>query len=130
MKDFQREIDNYIKNVGKNLLCSRELKKRYLRQFEAGVCEFIESNGISSMDEVIAHFGEPEDIAKNLMSYTDVSKMRRAISWKKLIIAFLAIAMCVYLVAVVIELVDNHDDTHGYGIESIIDGSDSTGAGN
>ena len=58
----KKELNNYYKEIYKNLPCSYGIKKVFIKSFKNRFNEFIEDNPNSTIDDLKKNFGEPKEI--------------------------------------------------------------------
>lgn len=103
MFSIEQEVNNYIAETGKNLICSQKKKKQILSDIKNSVLDYAENKNITDINEIYAHFGSPEEVARNYLFDADPENVRKATSIKKTVIGVL-IAAAVFLMTMVIIL--------------------------
>lgn len=70
------DIQKYIKAIRKRMACSCIQKNQFLQDFEMAVCQFqTETN--ASYEQLISHFGTPEQIADEFMETLGLEAINR-----------------------------------------------------
>ncbi len=121
MSAIEKDIRNYISDVGRNLVCSRKLKKQILKDIENDVLDYTDNKQITDINEIYAHFGTPEEIAKAYLSDAEPQNIKKAINVRKVIIAAVVAIIMIYLGVMFFIVYDAHNETHGYFTESVKD---------
>lgn len=102
MSGINKEISVYISAVRKNLICTRKLKKTIITDFRNSVLDFAEERKITDINELYAHFGTPEEVAKTYLADADPKEIKKNINTKKVILTALIIALLMYAAGVII----------------------------
>jgi len=101
MSTIEKDIRKYISDVGKNLICSGKLKKQILKDIENTVLDYTDNRQITDINEIYAHFGTPEDLAKTFLLSADVKSVKRKIKVRNIIIVLAVLALTAVAVYVV-----------------------------
>ena len=115
-----KELDNFIRETDKHLLCSKKTKRKFLADLKNDVYDYAESNEVTSIDEVYTHFGKPDAIAKGFNDGIDSRYLNKTINWKRIIIIGFIIAIVLLSVYLIVALADVHLNARGYGFETNI----------
>ncbi|MBR1811465.1 MAG: hypothetical protein IJ766_07475 [Clostridia bacterium] len=114
-------LEKYIKQVGALLQCPSAEKKRFLTAFreqllDAGV------DSISDIAEFHARFGAPETIAQGFLSEgSDLTYIKRKTGVRKIVLLGVLAALAIFLIVMIAELVENHQQATGHGEEVLIE---------
>lgn len=92
---FQHELKNYKNEIKDMLPFSNEVTKKLLDDLQNGIDDYIENNDVTSFDEIIEHFGKPDEVAEDLKNITDAQVFKRKIDFKKIIISFAVIVILI-----------------------------------
>lgn len=111
-----KELDDFIKETDKYLLCPKITKQKILSDLKNDIYEYAESNGITSIGEVYTHFGKPDVIAKGFNDGVDSKRLKKAINWKKAIITGVVIAIVLLSIYLVVSFIDGHSNANGYNV--------------
>lgn len=115
-----KELDDFIKETDKYLLCPKSTKQKFLSDLRNDIYEYAESNEITSIDEVYTHYGEPDEIAKGFNDGIDSKHLKKAINWKKAIIIGIVITAVLLSIYLVVSFIDGHSKSNGYNVTSNI----------
>ena len=83
MTALEFELNDYLKDIKRNMICSNSIKKLFIKDFKNRIDEFIDENPNTSIDDIINNFGNPEDIVR---SFNDELEYYKNKSRKRLII--------------------------------------------
>ena len=115
-----RQLQEYLSEVSRSLICDKKQKKAIIGQLRADVEGFVAENDETSLEDIIGYFGSAESISASFMENVDTVKLKRSLDVKKVIVIALVLALVIYVLFVVISLVDVHDEAHGYIEEGIM----------
>ena len=92
----------YIKDIKKELCCSRNNKKDLISNIKLQIEELVENNNLITIDEIVSELGSPQSIAESFHKYNidEIKTKDQALLKKKLILA--GILLVVILSAIVI----------------------------
>lgn len=105
---FQSELKQYKNEIKSKLPFSNAVTKKLLNDLQNGIDDYISMNNVSSFDELIEQFGQPADVAEELKNNTDTQVIKRKISIKKAVVAFVAVV--IVLVGVGVAKIANDAD--------------------
>ena len=114
MNSIEKDIRNYISDVGKNLVCSGKLKKQILKDIENDVLDYTDNKQITDINEIYAHFGTPEEIAKAYLSDAEPQNIKKAINIKKMLLVAIVIALAMLAITFIIAIIDSHSQNIAY----------------
>lgn len=117
MTQAQKDVNKYISQVKKYLVCPKAEKKKITEDIQSAVCGFAEERNLQNISEVYNHFGTPEELAKAHLADVDPKKIKRAMSFKKVLVVAVIVALMIYTIAIVVALIDAHPGLNGYTIE-------------
>ncbi|MBQ6863609.1 MAG: hypothetical protein IJO14_05165 [Clostridia bacterium] len=117
----EKEIKTYISDVGNNLFCSRKQKKQILADIKNEVLTYAENKRITDINEIYAHFGTPEEIAKAYIADAEPQNIKKAINIRKLLVAAVAIVLAMLAITFIIAIVDSHNANAAYFTDTPIE---------
>lgn len=115
-------VDLYLRQVKKELRCSAKQKRAFLAELETGLREFAQESSDLTIDQLTNAFGTPQKQAQDFMETLDAKEIKKAFTWKKLVLIGVLAVVLIWLVAVVTLWIDGHTQNHGRGEEYLIDG--------
>ena len=121
----KKVVDQYLGAVKKNLHCSAKKKREFLSDLEQGLHDFSQETPNLTMEALIEAFGTPEAQANEFMNTLDSTDIKKAFTWKKILLIAVIVIVAVYIIGITILFIDGHIDNHGRGVEYI--GDDDSG---
>lgn len=121
MNNLDKEIEAYISEIKKNLLCSTSQKNSITSDLRNSVIDFADSNNIDDINDIYAHFGTPQDIANQSISETEPQKLKKKFNLRKIVIIGVLIAVLIFAVVIIWAAIDGHKSVYGYFVESVQD---------
>ena len=115
-------VDLYLRQVKKELRCSAKQKRAFLAELETGLRELAQDSSDLTIDQLTNAFGTPQQQAQDFMETLDAKEIKKAFTWKKLVLIGVLAVVLIWLVAVVTLWIDGHTQNHGRGEEYLIDG--------
>ena len=112
-------VDLYLKKVKKELRCPAKRKRAFLAELEAGLREFAQELPDLTIDQLIDAFGTPQKQAQDFMETLDAKEIKKAFTWKQVVVLGVIAALLIWLGVVVTLWIDGHNDINGYGEEYI-----------
>ncbi len=106
----KNELKMYFNDIKKRLTCSYPLRIAFIRDFSSTVNMFIEENNTEAIEDIINHFGTPEEIAENFYSVNDISKLKKKAKIYSLVISallVLSVLLVVFIVYAIIFIFQN-----------------------
>lgn len=80
---FDQELDAYLGRIRRETHCPRERKEQLLDQLEIDIQEYLSCHDVQDFAQVVAHFGEPSDIADSFVQLGDVTSVRKELKANK-----------------------------------------------
>lgn len=100
-----KAVRAYLRNVSRLMCCSRGERRDRLQGLEASILEAAEQQSFDTPDQVAALFGDPEDMAEELMESLpleeELFQQTRRLSKLRIAIACLAVLLVCLLVLIV-----------------------------
>ncbi len=101
-KELKKEISKYLKEIILLLPGDSGSKRKYISGLKEDIYDFAADNESVTFRDIVLHFGEKEEIAKQYMDTLDIKAVKRKLSIKRAVSAILIIALIVWSVAVFI----------------------------
>lgn len=107
---------DYIKSVKRRLVGNKRQKKAYLNKLTADVADRLEEEPALDETALADIFGKPEELAQDFMETLDAKEIKKAFTWKKLVLICVLAVVLIWLVAVVTLWIDGHNAVNGYDV--------------
>lgn len=119
MSKINKEIDEYIAEIRKNLICSSSQKNAIICDLQESVINFVEENDIDDINKVYAQFGTPEEIANQSISDTEPQKIKKNYKHHRVIIIGVVFAVLIIAIVIIWAALDGHKAVDGYFVDSL-----------
>lgn len=120
-KKLKKEISKYLKEIILLLPGDSGSKRKYISGLKEDIYDFAADNESVTIRDIVLHFGEKEEIAKQYMDTLDIKAVKRKLSIKRVVSAILIIALIVWSVAVFVGAVTSRNEIQeGYFIFGIL----------
>ena len=117
---------DYIKSVKRRLVGNKRQKKAYLNKLTADVADRLEEEPALDETALADIFGKPEELAQDFMETLDAKEIKKAFTWKKVVLIGVIAALLIWLGVAIAAIIDAHIDNHGYSVEYMGDDSSTT----
>lgn len=119
MSRINKEIDEYIAEIKKNLICSSPQKNTIINDLRNSIVNFVEENDIDDINKVYAQFGTPEEIANQSISDTEPQKIKKNYKHHRVIIIGVVVAVLIIAIVIIWAALDGHKAVDGYFVDSL-----------
>lgn len=119
MSRINKEIDEYIAEIKKNLICSSSQKNTIINELRNSIVNFVEENDIDDINKVYAQFGTPEEIANQSISDTEPQKIKKNYKHHRVIIIGVVVAVLIIAIVIIWAALDGHKAVDGYFVDSL-----------
>lgn len=119
MSRINKEIDEYIAEIKKNLICSSSQKNTIITDLRNSIVNFVEENDIDDINKVYAQFGAPEEIANQSISDTEPQKIKKNYKHHRVIIIGVVVAVLIITIVIIWAALDGHKAVDGYFVDSL-----------
>jgi len=123
VSDINSSLKKYFKEVNKQLVGSKDEKKKLISDLHISIEDYIADNPNTSIDDIIANFGTPEQISEYSLASKDPDNTVKSIKLKSRIIriALVTVAVITIIVGVylLIDLKIKNDYANGHFVEVI-----------
>lgn len=126
MSRINEEIDEYIAEIKKNLICSSSQKNTIITDLRNSIVNFVEENDIDDINKVYAQFGAPEEIANQSISDTEPQKIKKNYKHHRVIIIGVVVAVLIITIVIIWAALDGHKSTDGYFVDTLNTTSEAT----
>ena len=117
---------DYIKSVKRRLVGNKRQKKAYLNKLTADVADRLEEEPALDETALADIFGKPEELAQDFMETLDAKEIKKAFTWKQVVVLGVIAALLIWLGVAIAAIIDAHIDNHGYSVEYMGDDSSTT----
>ncbi|MBQ6023138.1 MAG: hypothetical protein IJL25_09430 [Clostridia bacterium] len=118
MSAFDRELKAYKKQIRRLLLIRTAASKQFSEDLESDIAAFAEAKNVTSVEEIAAHFGTPEQIARAFFAGTDIEAVRKKLNLRRAVIAVLLASLLLWGAALTALYVEARSDMHGTYVET------------
>lgn len=125
MSRINKEIDEYIAEIKKNLICTSSQKNIIINDLRNSIVNFVEENDIDDINKVYTQFGTPEEIANQSISDTEPQKIKKNYKHHRVIIIGVVVAVLIVAIVIIWAALDGHKSTDGYYVETLNTTSDA-----
>ncbi len=126
MSKINKEIDEYIAEIRKNLICSSSQKNAIICDLQESVINFVEENDIDDIHKVYDQFGTPRDIANQSISDTEPQKIKKNYKHHRVIIIGVVFAVLIIAIVIIWAALDGHKAVDGYFVDTLNTTSEAT----
>lgn len=116
MKVTEKEQKKYMQEIKRNLVCSKEQRKKFLASFSNNMDEYLNDNSDADFAQLQKDLGTPEEIANAFLENASASNVKKQMSFVKWIIVGVAVVLSVYIIAIIVVLIDAHKQNSGYDV--------------
>ena len=119
MSAFERGLKAYKKQIRRLLLIRTAASRQFSEDLESDIAAFAEAKNVTSVEEIAAHFGTPEQIARAFFAGTDIEAVRKKLNLRRAVIAVLLAALLLWGAALTALYVEARSDMHGMYVEDV-----------
>lgn len=119
MSRIEKDIDSYIAEIKKNLICPKKRKKYIIQDLTNSVTNYVTDNNVTDINDVYKHFGSPKDIAGQFISEIEPTKVKKAFNIHKAVICGVVTVVSILVIYLAFVTVEWYKDVNGYYIEHI-----------
>lgn len=116
---LQNEIKKYIKDIRSLLFCDSKTLKSFLKDFENDVINFADDNGVTDMQQIVEHFGAPDQVARGFFETTDLRKIKKRMQVKQYILCGVLVAVFVWALCLMRLTVYEHKENNGTFVRTV-----------
>ena len=118
MRDVKKQ---YLSAVKKELHAIGRAKRPLLQRLDAELTEYLDANPGADAAAVSEAFGTPQETAQTFMESLPATAVKKAFTWKRVVLIGVIAAILIWLGVVVTSWIDGHIQNHGYGTEEILE---------
>ena len=120
MAELNRELKAYKTRIKKLLLIRTPASTRFLEELENNIADYAEAQNVTGIEEIRAHFGTPEEIARAFFAGTDMEAVRKKLALRRAVVAVLLAALLLWGAALTALYVEARTDMHGTFTEDTV----------
>lgn len=114
----EKKLKRYYKNIQRELVCSREAKRRILSDIAPNVVAYLSEHPETDLAAVENHFGTPRQIAASYVDSLGTQELLRKLKLRNRILLIVTVALVIsvgaWLTALVIASIDAKNSARGY----------------
>lgn len=114
MKVTEKERRIYMQEIKRNLVCDNKQRKKFLSSFSDNMDEYLNDNPDADFTQLQKDLGTPEEIANAFLENASASNIKKRMSFVKWIVASVAVALVIYITAIIIIIINAHNSNNGY----------------
>lgn len=125
MKNRNKELRRYYRQIKSWLPCVGKLKRDAIRELKESVSRYLEENPFAAFSDIQNRFGTPQQIAA---LYTDemstnelLTNLRTGRKITRIFTTAAAIALALWVIAISVALIDDANADDGYGVTQMGD---------
>ncbi len=115
----EQELNKYLKQIKKRLVCKGAQRKAFVASFEDNLEEYLKANPKADFAQLQNDMGTPEEIADAFLENESASRIKRCIVLSNLVKSVIAVLLLVLTIFIANELIEIYQACNGFGIESI-----------
>ncbi len=120
MNRINKDIEKYLEEIKKNLVCSASQKKTVINDLRNSIYDYVDTSKATDIEDIYSHFGQPEDIAEQFVSETSGKYLKKSLSVKKVLIAAIVALFTIALIFLTIDFIDSLNSNDAYSVEEPI----------
>ena len=107
MKNREKRIKEYCRSISRELYCSPAAKKQIMAAMRENIATYLEENPDAGFEDVLKHFGTPQQIALSYIGEMDMPELVRRLNTRRSVLTVLcsALGICVLLLLVALVVV-------------------------
>lgn len=120
-----KQLAKYYKDIKNELVCSEKEKRSIIDMIKENIEDYISEHPDVSFDDLIKHFGTPQEIAGAYCATEGTDAIRAKLKTKKIItlsvVGALLIALLIYCSAIALITCDTINEMNGFSTEIILE---------
>lgn len=121
MKITNRERKKYIREIQKLLVCSAKERRKFIRDFNSNIDDFVSDNPDASIDELEKAMGTPQEIADGFMANVSPKYIKKRISIARIFLGAVVFVLIITVFFFTIYGIDAYITNRTHGETFIID---------
>ena len=118
LREMDGELKQYYKSISRALVCDKKEKRHILDAIKNSIDCYISDNPDAGVMDIIAHFGSANDVAAEYYNgetpWEITTKIKNGKQIIRVVVIAIAIALLVYLLAIVAIVIADVNALNGY----------------
>lgn len=114
MNVTKRELNKYLKQIKKLLVCSGSIRKEFMNSFEDNLEEYLKANPDADIGKLQEEMGTPQEIANAFLENESAVSIKKRMSIVRCMKIGVTIALFLLVFMIVFELIDAYKSNRGY----------------
>lgn len=119
MKLTKQELDDYLKQIKKLLVCDGARRKEFMNSFEDNLEEYLKANPDTDFSKLQEEMGTPQEIANSFLENESAASIKKRMSVAKWVIIGIAVALLLLIITFVCIFIDAYKNNRAYFEETI-----------
>ncbi|MBQ3518812.1 MAG: hypothetical protein IJA31_05765 [Clostridia bacterium] len=85
-------VAQYVREVNKEIIATPKQKRKLFGDLRSDIHERIADGKIASYEDVIAHFGTPEQVAKDFFATANIKEIKKRLMIRRIVVS--AVVLC------------------------------------
>lgn len=112
MKITDKERRKYLKEIQELLVCSAKERRRFIKEFDGNIDDYISDNPEASIEELRNAMGSPQEIAEGFIANVSPKDVVKRTSFSKTMIVIASLVAIFIIIISVFAVVDNYITNH------------------
>lgn len=117
MNRINKDIEKYLEEIKKNLVCSAAQKKTVINDLRNSIYDYVETSKVTDIEDIYSHFGQPEDIAEQIISEIEPKKVKKAFKVHKVVLAGVIAIVTTFIIILGFYIDQWKEDVDSYILE-------------
>lgn len=118
MKNLNKQLTTYYRNIQHHLPCNRKVKKKIIDRIKGTINIYFQENPTTDFNSIQEHFGTPEQIASAYIEEMTTPELVKSFRIRQKIIGLvctaIAIGAVIWIAVVASAVVNESTQTNGY----------------
>jgi len=101
-----KELHDYYNKISSLMPCNHKVKQRLLLEIKSNIADFIYANPECSFQNIIEHFGSPQDICDSYIETINAQEIRKKMNISKLVKVVIVLIAATILFSIAILFID------------------------
>lgn len=95
LQEERKIIAKYIRQVNKAIIATQEQKRHLFNDLQADIRERMADGRIAGYEDIVAHFGTPEQVAKDFFATVSIKELKKKLLFKEILV--FAVLLCLFV---------------------------------